>query len=159
VDQTINPGDFWKTLGQRAIGATIVTVDGAEGPAGFLGLSATHISANPPMLLASVDKRTSALRDIQERKHFAVNFLPKGAEAIADAFGGKSDLKGADRFSLGEWTTLQTGAPIHAGALGAFDCVLEETIERDSVVIVIGRVVATRTADGEPLIMFRGAYL
>lgn len=155
----IAAGTFWRTLGQRATGATVVTVDGEAGPAGLLGLSTTHVSATPPTLLVSVDKRTSALADILSRKRFAVSFLPRHAEEVADAFGGKSELKGADRFRPGDWKTLVTGAPVFAEALGAFDCVLEGSIERDTVVLVIGTVVGAMHRDeGEPLIVFRGAY-
>ena len=57
----IDAKTFWRTLGERAIGATIVTAQGADGPAGFLGLSATHVCADPPSMLVSIDRKTSAL--------------------------------------------------------------------------------------------------
>ena len=151
---------FWRALGQRAIGSTIVTARSAAGPAGFLGLSASHVSADPPLMLASIDKRTSALVTVLEAKHFAVNFLPREAGTIADVFGGKGTLKGAERFEAGAWTTLSTGAPVLKSALGAMDCRLEETIERYGSCIVIGRVVDVMIADGgSPLVHFRGRYL
>jgi flavin reductase (DIM6/NTAB) family NADH-FMN oxidoreductase RutF len=151
---------FWRALGQRAIGSTIVTARSAAGPAGFLGLSASHVSADPPLMLASIDKRTSALVTVLEAKHFAVNFLPREAGTIADVFSGKGTLKGAERFEAGAWTTLSTGAPVLKSALGAMDCRLEETIERYGSCIVIGRVVDVMIADGgSPLVHFRGRYL
>ena len=151
---------FWRTLGQRAIGSTIVTARSAAGPAGFLGLSASHVSADPPLMLASIDKRTSALATVLEAKHFAVNFLPDEVAAVADVFGGKGTLKGAERFEAGAWTTLSTGAPVLKRALGAMDCRLEEAIERYGTCIVIGRVVDVMIADGgSPLVHFRGGYL
>ena len=151
---------FWRVLGQRAIGSTIVTARSEDGPAGFLGLSASHICADPPLMLVSIDKRTTALATVLAARHFAVNFLPREAKAIADTFGGKGELKGAQRFTTGAWTTLSTGAPILDGALGAMDCTLEETIERHGICIVIGRVVDVFIgADGDPLVHFRGGYL
>src|SRR5262249_55385375 len=101
--KTVDAKTFWRALGQRAIGSTIVTARSAEGPAGFLGLSASHISADPPLMLASIDKRTSALQTVLAARHFAVNFLPRDASEIADVFGGKGELKGADRFKIGQW--------------------------------------------------------
>jgi len=74
-------------------------------------------------------------------RHFAINYLPRGHEAIAETFGGKGTLKGAARFEPGQWTELATGAPVLADAVGALDCVLEEAIERHGVLIVIGRLV------------------
>ena len=158
-DKIIDTKTFWRALGQRAIGSTIVTARSGEGPAGFLGLSASHISAEPPLMLASIDKRTSALQTVLAARHFAVNFLPSSAREIADAFGGKGNLKGAERFTLGQWQTLATGAPVLTSALAAMDCTLEDTIERGGVVIVIGRVVDVLIGSGEPLIHLRGGYL
>ena len=151
---------FWQAIGQRATGSTIVTARSGAGPAGLLGLSATHLSADPPTMMVSVDKRTSALATIIEARHFAINYLPKSAAALADIFGGKSDLKGAARFDVDAWTTLGTGAPVLESAVGVIDCELVETIERFSTVLVIGRVVATKhNSDAIPLIHFRGGYL
>src|SRR5271165_6803214 len=160
TEKLIDAKLFWRVLGQRAIGSTIVTARSAEGPAGFLGLSATHVSADPPRMLVSIDKRTSALPTVLAAGHFAVNFLPSDASATADLFGGKGALKGAARFTADAWTALTTGAPVLASALGAMDCRLEETIERYGTAIVIGRVVDVLIGDGgRPLVHFRGGYL
>ena len=52
-----------------------------------------------------------------------------------------------------------TGAPILEGALAAFDCEVEEMIERHSHAIVIGRVAAVQLSDeAEPLLYRRGGY-
>ena len=160
TEPAINIGAFWGAIGSRAVGATIVAAQGPDGPAGFLGLSATHVTASPPTMLVSIDRKTSALGAILAAGHFAISYLPAGAADVVGHFGGKSDLKGADRFEVGRWTTLTTGAPVFGGAVGAIDCMLEETIERHGSVIALGRVVAL-SADTEavPLVYFRGGFL
>ena len=80
---------FWRILGQRALGSVVVTARGSDGPAGFLGLSATHLTAAPPTMLVSIDKRTSALAAVLENSHFALNYLPRESAALADLFGGR----------------------------------------------------------------------
>ncbi len=155
----IDPGAFWRTLGQRVTGMTVVTAAGADGPVGFLGLSAAHVTAKPPTMLVSIDSKTSALAGVVESSHFAINFLDAGAGAVADAFGGKGGLHGADRFAEGAWTTLVTGAPVYKNALGVFDCEVEKIVEHGETSIVIGKVVAVDTGDGEPLAFFRGKVL
>jgi flavin reductase (DIM6/NTAB) family NADH-FMN oxidoreductase RutF len=87
--EAIDAKAFWTTLGQRATGMTVVTADSDDGPIGFLGLSAAHVTANPPTMLVSVDRKTTALAGIISRRHFAVNFLPADAAAVADAFAGR----------------------------------------------------------------------
>jgi flavin reductase (DIM6/NTAB) family NADH-FMN oxidoreductase RutF len=151
---------FWRALGQRAIGSTVVTARSTEGPAGFLGLSTTHVSADPPLLLVSIDKRTSALATVLAAGHFAASFLPSNGRATAEIFGGKGALSGPARFAADTWVTLTTGAPVLAAAIGAMDCMLEETVERHGVLIAIGRVVDVMIAEaGVPLVHFRGGYL
>jgi flavin reductase (DIM6/NTAB) family NADH-FMN oxidoreductase RutF len=151
---------FWRAIGQRATGSTVVTARSTDGPAGFLGLSATHLSADPPLMMVSIDKRTSALATILSARHFAINYLPRDASALADVFGGKGPQKGADRFNTGQWGTLTTGAPVLLNAIGAIDCTLEDTFERAGVCIAIGRVVDFLEGSGAaPLIHFRGGYL
>ena len=148
---------FWTALGQRATGMTVVTADSDDGPTGFLGLSAAHVTGNPPTMLVSVDRKTSALAGITSRRHFAVNFLPASATKVADAFGGRAGISGADRFGAGEWRVLSTGAPVFCDALGVFDCAVDEIFQRGDISIVIGKVVAVASrADGDPLVFFRG---
>ncbi|WP_428926363.1 flavin reductase family protein [Marinibacterium sp. SX1] len=152
----VDIGAFWRTLGERPIGATLVTTQGADGPNGFLGLSAAHVSANPPTMLVSIDKKTSALAGVLENEHFAVNFLPEGYAELANAFGGK----GEKVFEEGKWGTLASGAPVLNEALGVFDCKLEKVIEHGNTSIILGTVVGVRAAgEGAPLIFHRGKFL
>ncbi|MDF1857025.1 flavin reductase family protein [Pseudooceanicola sp.] len=155
----IDIGKFWRTLGERAIGATVVTTAGEDGPNGFLGLSAAHVCASPPTMIVSVDKNTTALQGITGSGSFAVNFLPQGTAALANAFGGKSDEDRAARFVEADWTTLATGAPVLKSALGVFDCQVDQVIDRGNVAIIIGTVAGVSAAgEGAPLVFFRGKF-
>ena len=58
-----------------------------------------------------------------------------------------------------QWTTLSTGAPVLADAVAAFDCLVEEVIERHSHTIVLGAVVSLKEGADEPvLVRRRGEY-
>jgi len=154
---SVDVKSFWQTLGERATGLTLVTARGAAGPAGFIGLSAAHVCAEPPTILVSIDDKTSALAAVMESKHFAVNYLPASAQDLVAIFSGKGGIQGADRFSPDRWQTLTTGAPIYKEALGAFDCVVETLQRVGSTNIVIGSVVDLLSKGaGDPLVFFRG---
>jgi flavin reductase (DIM6/NTAB) family NADH-FMN oxidoreductase RutF len=160
AERVIDIRTFWQAVGLRAVGTAIVTAEATEGPRGFLALSATHLCADPPMLMVSVDKKTSALQTMVDGGHFAINYLSSGQADLAGVFGGKGELKGADRFTLGSWTKLATGAPVLDGASGVIDCKIEEVIERFGTAIVIGRVIDfTSTPDVAPLVSYKGKYL
>ena len=160
AERVIDVRTFWQAVGLRAVGTAIVTAEAGDGPRGFLALSATHLCADPPMLMVSVDKKTSALQTMLDGGHFAINYLATGQADLAGPFGGKGELKGADRFTLGTWTTLATGAPVLEGAAGVIDCKIEEVIERYGTAIVIGRVMDfTSTPDTTPLVSYKGKTL
>src|SRR2546425_361990 len=135
-------GSMWRNSKSTFFSrSTIVTAQGADGPAGFLGLSATHVCADPPSMLVSIDRKTSALAAVLHGHHFAINYLGRDARAIADMFAGKTAAKGSARFEPGRWGTLTTGAPVFDDAIGAVDCVLEKTIDHFATTVAIGRVV------------------
>jgi len=149
---------FWRVLGSRAIGMTLVTAGRGENRAGLIALSAAHVSAAPPTLLVSVDQSTSALSVIRDTGAFAINFLASIDRPVHDRFHPRSGLKGADRFEGEYWGELKTGSPVLNDAVGAFDCELVEIIERDKVAICLGRAVAARAGDGDPLVYFKGGF-
>ncbi|MDI6029146.1 flavin reductase family protein [Corticibacterium sp. UT-5YL-CI-8] len=154
----IGIGIFWKALEARAVGAAVVAARDDAGPAGLLALSATHLCASPPILMVSISRKTSALATILNSGHFSINYLAADHTNLADIFGGKESAKGADRFDPDDWTTLTTGAPILRNAVGALDCLLEDTIERHDTLIAFGRMVdfTGATGDRQPLISFAG---
>lgn len=160
AERVIDVRTFWQAVGLRAVGTAIVTAEGDDGPRGFLALSATHLCADPPMMMISVDKKTSAVSAILEGGHFAINYLADDQADLVGPFGGKGDLKGADRFTLGTWSTLATGAPVLDGASGVIDCQVEETIERHGTLIVLGRVRDFAATDGKaPMVSYKGKTL
>ena len=159
-ERIIDVRTFWQAVGLRAVGTAIVTAEGSDGPRGFLALSATHLTADPPTMMISVDKKTSAVSAILEGRNFAINYLATDQADLAGPFGGKGDLKGADRFTLGTWTKLATGAPVLEGASGVIDCEVEEVIERHGTLIVLGRVKDFVSTEGKaPMVSYKGKTL
>ena len=60
----------------------------------------------------------------------------------------------AERFTVGEWTTLKTGAPVLASAVVACDC---RTIEIKAVAshnVIFGVVQAVRLGPGGPALVY-----
>lgn len=153
----VTEGVYWRAVGARPVGATVITAQYEGTKVGFLGLSFAHVSARPPIVLVSVSRSTTALATILASKAFAVSELPDGAEAVARAFGGGTPNQ--DRFSDRDWETLVSGAPIYPNAAVAFDCKLHRTIEEGDTILVLGRVEGIRV--GHPsgvTVAYRGSY-
>jgi flavin reductase (DIM6/NTAB) family NADH-FMN oxidoreductase RutF len=155
----IDAADFWKLLGARPTAVPVVAARDADGPAGLLALSATHVSAAPPTMLVAIGEKTSALRTVTASGAFAISYLPEGAGDIADIFGGRRGLTGADRFGEGQWTSLTTGSPVFADSVLALDCEVERIFEHGTTHLVVGRIVDSLVEPGrKPLIFVGGRY-
>lgn len=159
--ESIDPKQFWPALGSRAVGAAIVTACWEGKPAGFLALSVTHLTQDPPMVMVSIGSKTSALSAIKAAGHFAVSWLDRRDVDLSEDFAGRTAKKGEARFDACRWTVLATGAPVLRDCVGAIDCVLYESIERFETEIALGRVVGHLPGDGErhPLVYFKGRVM
>lgn len=123
--------------------ATSVTVlaTGTDSERNGLTVSAVcSLSDSPPMLLACVNLNSYGLPLIRKTGVFSANFLTEAQSHIAERFAGRDKVYGAARFSLGDWGTLTTGAPVLRDALSVFDCTLEREYESPTHAILIGRV-------------------
>ena len=83
----IDAKTFWRVLGER--GRRHDRHRARRGrPGGLPRLSATHICADPPSMLVSIDNKTAALGAVLHGRHFAINYLGRDARALADMFAG-----------------------------------------------------------------------
>uniref|UniRef100_UPI00258F49C6 flavin reductase family protein n=1 Tax=Pseudomonas sp. TaxID=306 RepID=UPI00258F49C6 len=67
---------FRRTLGNFATGVTVVTAALADGrKVGVTANSFNSVSLDPPLILWSIDKRSSSHDVFEQASHFAVNIL------------------------------------------------------------------------------------
>src|SRR5690606_12631091 len=90
---------------------------------------------------------------------FALNTVTAAQQPLADAFSGLTKLSQEERFALGEWETLASGAPILLGAEASFDCHLVEAKDFATHRILFGKVTGVRIGDSlDPLLYHHRAY-
>jgi flavin reductase (DIM6/NTAB) family NADH-FMN oxidoreductase RutF len=150
---------FRSGMRELAGGVSVITVGEGEDRTGLTATSVTSLSVDPPTLLVCVNRNASAFAALARHGTFAVNLLRAEQAAIAERFAGRGGAKGAARYAGAAWTQLATGAPVLEDALAAFDCEVEEMIERHSHAIVIGKVKEVRLApNADALVYWRGTY-
>lgn len=138
---------------------SVITVGDGADRSGLIVTSAISLSAEPPRLLACINRSASSWPLLVRYGCFGWSSLGAAHQQVAQRFAGFGGVKGADRYEGADWETAVTGAYLLQGAPSAFDCEVEEMIDRGTHSIVIGRVRAVReTPDAGALIYWNGAF-
>lgn len=160
----VEPGEsaadeFRGAMRELAGAVSVISCGEGERRAGFTATSVSSLSADPPTLVVCVNRSSSSWPTLRDARSFGVNILSASHRELAHRFAGRTGAEGAERYEGGHWITLSTGAPLLSDALAAFDCSVEEIIERHSHAIVIGRIEAVRRrGGGGALVYWRGDY-
>jgi flavin reductase (DIM6/NTAB) family NADH-FMN oxidoreductase RutF len=153
-------GDFRGAMRHLTGGVSVITAGRGQDISGMTVTSVTSLSVDPPTLIVSVNREASSWPLLKRHGFFGVNILASDQLDVAERFAGKGGLKGAERFAGAQWTTRISGVPLLVDALSAIDCAVEETIERHSHVIVIGRVLDIRNSGrNAALAYWQGRYV
>lgn len=148
---------FVAAMARAATTVSVVTTDGPAGRFGVTVSAITSVSAEPPLVLACINRRSPVLDAIECNGVMAINVLAEGQQNIADGFAGRSPGPNYD-FGCAEWCRAVTGAPLLAGAAAVFDCALHAVHDAGTHRIVIGRVVEARCGEALPLVYARRGY-
>lgn len=146
--------DFIAGMQRLAAAVTVVATDADGVRLGLTASAVTSLTAEPPTILASVNREAGSHDLLIEAGRFSVNVLARDQEDVAGAFAGFTGLEGPERFEVGEWSTGSLGMPILAGALVAFECVVDTVVPRSTHDVLIGSIEAVTISDApiEPLL-------
>jgi cob(II)yrinic acid a,c-diamide reductase len=131
----------------------VVTTDGPSGRRGVTIIAGCSVSDHPPTILVCLSRVKPDNDVFAENGVFALNTLAAEHKPLADAFSGLTKLSQEERFALGTWETVSTGAPVLTGALTSLDCRIVETKDVATHRILFGEVTGIRIGDRlQPLI-------
>jgi flavin reductase (DIM6/NTAB) family NADH-FMN oxidoreductase RutF len=160
VVRDISSDDFRGAMRHLAGGVSVITAGRGEEITGMTVTSVSSLSVDPPTLIVSVNREASSWPVLKRHGFFGINILAADQLEIAERFSGKGGLKGAERFAGAQWISRRSGVPLLVGALAAIDCAVEETIERHSHAIIIGRVLDIQASgDTAALAYWQGRYV
>jgi flavin reductase len=148
----VTPSDFVSAMARAATGVSVVTTAGPAGRFGITVSAVSSVSAEPPMVLACINRKSPAVKAVSENKRFAVNMLADRQASVARTFSGRPDLGAPYDFSTHDWRMGETGLPCLAGAAAHFECEVERAIDAGSHRIFIGRVVIAEAGAIDPLV-------
>ena len=133
---------------------SIVTTDGPAGRFGMTVSAVTSLSAEPPMVLACINRKSPALDAIKDCDNhvFFINMLSKHQSDPANCFAGRPDYGESHDFSIAEWRELVTGSPTLKNAATIFDCALEAALDAGTHSIILGNVMEVQNSNQSPSI-------
>ena len=143
---TISPREFKDAMAGLAFTAAVATASHAGERIGRTITSFMPLSAEPPLLMISIDASSRMVDLIAASRRFSIAALSRGQEEIADVFAGKGNLP--DRFSVGHWDMWPSGSPRLAAALLSMDCELVGSIDAADHILFVGAIIE---ATSDPL--------
>jgi flavin reductase (DIM6/NTAB) family NADH-FMN oxidoreductase RutF len=149
---------FVDAMAMAATGVTVVVTDGAAGKAGITVSAFTSVSADPPLVLICVNRKSAAVETITANAKFCVNLLGEDHRELANVFAGRDADAKAAALEAQYWVPGLTGLPRLPDAPAAFECTLHETLDAGTHRIFIGRVVKAHHSQTPALAYSRRTY-
>lgn len=147
--------EFRNALGCFPTGVVVVTARAASVLMGMTANSFASVSLEPPLVLWSVDRKSSRYETFTTVPEFTISILSSDHRSVSARLANPGEHT-LDGVSLIE---TQNGTPGLADALAIFECAREAVYDGGDHAIIVGRVLrfAWRSS-GEPLVFVRGRY-
>jgi len=155
-----NPGGAVQfKLGMRALAGavSIITCSHSGHRHGMTATAVCSATAEPPTVLACVNRHSTTHGAILRGGSFCVNVLRFEDRELSGLFSGAQ--RGEGRFREGEWTQLSTGSPVLVNALASFDCRVAKHLDHGTHTVFLGEVAAVQVGKkGKALLYADGQY-
>lgn len=148
---------FRDAMSRLGAAVNIVTTGTRTGPVGFTASAVCSVTDTPPTLLVCLKRDSRARPAFVEGGPLCVNVLSSAQQALSNHFASPNSME--ERFTIGHWTTLATGAPVLEEAVATFDCCISQIVEVGTHSVMFGIVEALRINQNVGgLVYFNRAY-
>ena len=150
----VNKDNFKKTLSAFATGITVVATKYNSILYGKTINSFSSLSLSPPLILFSLDNKSSKLNIFKKSETITINILSKKQQIISNNFAKKNpDWKDI------EYYLLKNGNPIIKNCVSNLDCKIIDKIKKGDHLIFICKVLKVIDNDKlKPLIYYNSKY-
>ncbi len=156
LDRLLVDASLYRDAMSRYAGHVQIVTTAHEGEKrGVTITAACSVSDNPAMVLACVNASNPKNAIFEKSGRFALNTLAADQIDLANAFSGRNPaLTSEERFAMGNWQELVTGAPVLKDALAAFDCRLVEFKVMATHMVLIGEVLGVSFGEHKPALLY-----
>lgn len=149
---------FVAAMRRTASGVAVITTDGPAGRFGLTVSAVSSVSAEPPLMLCCINRRSPAVKAIIANGVFAINMLAAGQQAVAESFSGRP--RGAAVYDFGGhgFAAGHLDLPVLEAAAAWFACEVQQSFEAGTHRVFIGSVLTARHGEAEPLVYSNRNY-
>ena len=151
----IDRDNFRKTLSTFATGITVVTTKYNSILYGKTINSFSSLSLSPPLVLFSLDKKSSKLKIFKDSKKITIKILSKNQEYISNNFAKKNP-----NWKEIEYDFLKNGNPVIKNCVSNLNCRVIDRIKKGDHIIFVCKVLQVINNNKlKPLIYYNSKYL
>ena len=153
----MEPQDFRDVMARLAASVVVISARAATGFRGLTATSLVSISAEPPMVLVSLERLTVTRKAVVETKAFNVSVLTRSQEFIAERFAGRAPAVATS------WNDVPhhlgtNRIPLIDGCAAWLECRLTQVHEVGDHDICVAEVENAVKGIGEPLILWDRSF-
>ena len=153
----MDPEQFKAGMRALAGAVNIITSNNAGHRYGMTATAVCSATADPPTVLACINKLATTHGAIAKAGALCVNVLRSEDWELSTTFSGAQS--GEARFKSRDWTRLATGSPVLIDALVSFDCRVVKHLAHGTHTIFLGQVEQVLLGKkGKPLLYSEGQY-
>ena len=156
ISPMVEQGLFREAMSRYGAAVHVITTDGPGGKTGFTATAVCSVTDDPPTLLVCLNRKSQGTPVLTANGVFCVNTLAYNDEALSNVFAGRTGAKLAERFNVGEWHTLATGAPALMSAIVSCDCRVTEINSVGTHNVIFGVVQAVHLGPADPALVYHG---
>lgn len=155
VTSTEGPTAFRGVFAEHPAGVCVVIWGSRTVTGGLTASSVASVSADPPLLAFSIDRRSTRLLGLRSAEHVTVSFLAAGQESVARLFAAR----GADPLPTAPLARTPSGASVVAGSRGWIRAAPVSHTEVGGSVLMVMRALECHMAAGrDPLVYWRRRF-
>ena len=151
----VNKDNFKKTLSGFTTAITVIATNYNSILYGKTINSFSSLSLSPPLILFSLDRKSSKLDIFKKAETITINILSKKQQLISNNFAKKKP-----DWKCVEYDLLKNGNPIIKNCVSNLDCKIVDKIKKGDHIIFICQVLQVINNDKlKPLIYYKSKYL
>lgn len=155
---SVSSKDFRAGMRQLGGAVNVITTHQSGQSYGLTATAVCSVTAEPPRLLACVNKTGITFKSIQESGTLVINTLCAEHKELAEVFAGMGGNAEDDRFHVGNWDHSNR-IPVLKDALVSFTCDVQDIQDVGTHGVILADIKAIAMGKGEPLFYIDGIFV